>query len=52
MVQTRPDLAFLDIRMPGIDGLALAQVFGARQKTRVLGAFDGEDLVVPVDNQL
>jgi DNA-binding LytR/AlgR family response regulator len=37
--ETAPQVAFLDIRMPGLDGLELARVFGARTHVVFVTAF-------------
>jgi DNA-binding LytR/AlgR family response regulator len=37
--ETSPQVAFLDIRMPGLDGLELARVFGARTHVVFVTAF-------------
>ena len=40
-----PDLALLDIRMPGLDGIALGQSIGGLVPFLFLSAYDDEDLV-------
>jgi DNA-binding LytR/AlgR family response regulator len=37
--EAAPDVAFLDIRMPGLDGLELARVFGARTHVVFITAY-------------
>jgi DNA-binding LytR/AlgR family response regulator len=43
-----PDVAFLDIRMPGLDGLELARVFGARTHVVFVTAY-GEHALAAFD---
>ena len=43
-----PDVAFLDIRMPGLDGLELARVFGSRKHVVFLRAY-GEHALAAFD---
>jgi response regulator NasT len=47
LADTRPDLAILDIKMPGMDGLAVAEAISARQALPVvmLTAYSERDLV-------
>jgi len=40
----RPDLVFLDVQMPGLDGFAVIQRLMDRQRTRVSGGHDAEPL--------
>jgi len=40
----RPDLVFLDVQMPGLDGFAVIQRLRDRQRTRVSGGQDAEPL--------
>lgn len=40
----RPDLVFLDVQMPGLDGFAVIQRLMDRQRTRVSGGQDAEPL--------
>jgi two-component system, LytTR family, response regulator LytT len=40
----RPDLVFLDVQMPGLDGFAVIQRLMDRQRTRVRGGQDAEPL--------
>lgn len=46
--ETAPQVAFLDIRMPGLDGLELARVFGARTHVVFVTAF-GEHALAAFD---
>jgi DNA-binding LytR/AlgR family response regulator len=46
--ETSPQVAFLDIRMPGLDGLELARVFGARTHVVFVTAF-GEHALAAFD---
>jgi two-component system response regulator LytT len=40
----RPDLVFLDVQMPGLDGFAVIQRLMDRRRTRVSGGHDAEPL--------
>lgn len=42
--RTRPDIAFLDIRLPGMTGIELAQVIGARAHLAFVTAMDAHAL--------
>jgi DNA-binding LytR/AlgR family response regulator len=46
--ETAPQVAFLDIRMPGLDGLELARVFGARTHVVFVTAY-GEHALAAFD---